>query len=279
MYGLVATAFLISRCQSVPDVAVLCHSGFFFNNSLQLCTQCNQACPPSSPIVHCQCSTHNDLICAACPSHTRYNNDLDSCVPKDMVQCPTTTSKECARDGICLRNSTTEEDFCVCTRRADNCDLIISNTIISDEVCFPDQSGVNFKTPSDIVEVKEDTTTRKANAALVGFIVAICCIGLVIISVFVILVVGIACHNRIIMCQHRRELHRLRRERRQREARRRGEVERRRLEENQRTSSEEQVAEMPTDQDNSAVHGNDDGAASQEQIANDEESINRDHSD
>jgi hypothetical protein len=194
-----------------------------------------------------------------------------------MILCPTTTTKECI-DAVCLRNTTLVEDVCVCKTLVDGCEIVM-DTITDDEVCSSNEE-VNLESPGDIVDIKEDKTTRKANAALIGFIVAICCIGLVIISVFVILVVGISCHNRLIMWQHRRELRRLRRERRQREARRRNEAERRRLEENQPTSSEEQVAEVQPDCDNSFVHGNDTvGAAIQERTGNEEDNVSRGHGD
>lgn len=280
--SLVVVTVLIIYCKSVPDVAVRCDDGFFFNHSDQRCTECSESCPRWTPLLQCECSAYSDQICAPCPIDTRYNSDLDTCLPVGLVDCPMRTSTRCKDNTICLRNETLSQDFCVCSSAATGCDFVVS-VVVSDGVCFSSQRQVNFETPqSDLLRIREDDTKLETDAALIGFIVAICCIGLVVISVFVILVIGIACHNRLIMWQHRRDLHRLRRERRHREARRRAETERRQLNGDQEGSGDEPEAEVSTGQeqaDNSAVHGSDGRVATREETADEGGSDNEDHTD
>ena len=160
-------------------------------------------------------------------------------------------------------------NMCVCNTRtrSDQCDTLI--VIESESTCFLSRIEP-VQRSSDLISYRADNTKIEADAALIGFIVAVCCIGLVVISVFAILVIGIACHNRVIMWQHRRDLRRLRRERRLRDARRQAETERRQQQEDSHEDDNSSPGTASQQADNSAIHGNTINMSNLEETVSDE---------
>eukprot|EP00118_Oscarella_pearsei_P000095 m.4195 g.4195 ORF g.4195 m.4195 type:complete len:275 (+) comp10376_c0_seq1:103-927(+) len=205
-----------------PLPGPICVTNFYFNDTLSECSRCSTRCPDEAPVQLCSCTVCSDLVCSStCPPGKYFSQHLSRCLSDELERTNCTQAEaESCQNGVCHQNvtSTNGSALCVCNQQGAGCDLVVDH--IQMEWCSPvwtDDASVSppaltFKTVRlDVVD--------SLDGALIGFIVAIACIGVVVVSTVVILLVGISLHNRFVVWGQVRQLRRLRREREQRERR------------------------------------------------------------
>ena len=239
LVALVLLVALWTPIKALPDR--ICSPGFYYDSSLTQCRRCSRTCDADDrPVEQCPCTACADAICGAncAPHRAQFDSKLKRCVSDDLIAINCTLSERPGCAQSCYRNdsetpssssSTTaraNDTLCVCSSPGDGtCNLVINT--LDGPWCPQVRYNSVVRVPTSTQNPASPTSSasldfvEKLNSGLIGVIVAVACIGVVIVSTAVILVVGISLHNRFVVWGQIRELRRLRREREERERRRR----------------------------------------------------------